>query len=210
MNDKTKNVMCGMMGQKIDDFMAAYHFHRKGKSLNYSRKIGSTRQTIEMVFFSHPSYQPGAIMHVYPWLSVYFPEVNKIANRMTDDINLVVGLDRSTIRQPVQLLADTERWMLFDEEKCDSLAERICTFLKLNTIPLLDDLERVSDFIEIYESGDRRVMLGDAQYVFIIGAYVLQGNSEKGRAVLEERFGKAGPRRRYASIFSYFENEKGE
>ena len=48
-------------------------------------------------------------------------------------------------------------------------------------------------------------MMGDAQYVFIIAAYVLQSEYEKAKVVLEERFGKAGPRRRYASLFTYLD-----
>lgn len=207
MSDKAKKIMCDMMENKIDDFMAMHNFHRKGKSLNYSKKINSTKQNVEMVFFSNPSYQPGAIMHVYPWMSVYFPEVNEIANRMINDINLVAGLDKNTIRQPIQILTDSERWMLLYEDDYNSLAEQICAFLEINTIPLLKSLEKISDFIEIYELKDKRVMMGDAQYVFIVSAYVLQGNYDKAKAVLEARFGKAGLRRRYASIFSYFENE---
>lgn len=207
MNDKAKKVMCDMMENKIDKFMSIYNFHRKGKSLNYSRRINSTKQNVEMLFFSHPSYHPGAIMHIYPWMSVYYPEVNEIANRMINDIKLVAGLKKNTIRQPIQIFTDSERWMLFHEDERSSLAEEICTFLETRTIPLLNRLEQISNFIEIYESKDKRVMMGDAQYVFIVSAYVLQCNYEKAKEVLEERFGKAGPRRQYESLFSYVDNE---
>lgn len=146
-------------------------------------------------------------MHIYPWISIYFAEVNEMANQMINDINLVAGLEKSTIRQPIQILTDSERWMLFDEKEYSSLAEQICVFLQKNTVPLLKNLEKISDFIKIYELKDKRVMMGDAQYIFIVSAYILQGNYEKAIAVLETRFGKATLRRRYASIFSYVENE---
>ena len=200
-----KKVMNDMMENYIDEFMATYGFYRRGKSLNYSRKINDTKQQIEMIFHIKPSYQSGAIMHIYPWMSVYFPKVNELAIQMINDINLVAGLDRSTIRQPIQISTDSERWMLMHEDDCKSLAEQICEFLKTYTMPLLYSLEKISDFIQIFEKEDKRVMMGDAQYVFIIAAYVLQSEYEKAKVVLEERFGKAGPRRRYASLFTYLD-----
>ena len=205
MDNMAKKVMNEMMDNYIDEFMATYGFYRRGKSLNYSRKINDTKQQIEMIFHIKPSYQSGAIMHIYPWMSVYFPKVNELAIQMINDINLVAGLDRSTIRQPIQISTDSERWMLMHEDDCKSLAEQICEFLKTYTMPLLYSLEKISDFIQIFEKEDKRVMMGDAQYVFIIAAYVLQSEYEKAKVVLEERFGKAGPRRRYASLFTYLD-----
>ena len=205
MDNMAKKVMNDMMENYIDEFMATYGFYRRGKSLNYSRKINDTKQQIEMIFHIKPSYQSGAIMHIYPWMSVYFPKVNELAIQMIKDINLVEGLDRSTIRQPIQISTDSERWMLMHEDDCKSLAEQICEFLKTYTMPLLYSLEKISDFIQIFEKEDKRVMMGDAQYVFIIAAYVLQSEYEKAKVVLEERFGKAGPRRRYASLFTYLD-----
>ena len=205
MDNMAKKVMNDMMENYIDEFMATYGFYRRGKSLNYSRKINDTKQHIGMIFHIKPSYQSGAIMHIYPWMSVYFPKVNELAIQMINDINLVAGLDRSTIRQPIQISTDSERWMLMHEDDCKSLAEQICEFLKTYTMPLLYSLEKISDFIQIFEKEDKRVMMGDAQYVFIIAAYVLQSEYEKAKVVLEERFGKAGPRRRYASLFTYLD-----
>lgn len=205
MDNMAKKVMNDMMENYIDEFMATYGFYRRGKSLNYSRKINDTKQQIEMIFHIKPSYQSGAIMHIYPWMSVYFPKVNELAIQMINDINLVAGLDRSTIRQPIQISTDSERWMLMHEDDCKSLAEQICEFLKTYTMPLLYSLEKISDFIQIFEKEDKRVMMGDTQYVFIIAAYVLQSEYEKAKVVLEERFGKAGPRRRYASLFTYLD-----
>lgn len=205
MDNMAKKVMNDMMENYIDEFMATYGFYRRGKSLNYSRKINDTKQQIEMIFHIKPSYQSGAIMHIYPWMSVYFPKVNELAIQMINDINFVAGLDRSTIRQPIQISTDSERWMLMHEDDCKSLAEQICEFLKTYTMPLLYSLEKISDFIQIFEKEDKRVMMGDAQYVFIIAAYVLQSEYEKAKVVLEERFGKAGPRRRYASLFTYLD-----
>ena len=205
MDNMAKKVMNDMMENYIDEFMATYGFYRRGKSLNYSRKINDTKQQIEMIFHIKPSYQSGAIMHIYPWMSVYLTKVNELAIQMINDINLVAGLDRSTIRQPIQISTDSERWMLMHEDDCKSLAEQICEFLKTYTMPLLYSLEKISDFIQIFEKEDKRVMMGDAQYVFIIAAYVLQSEYEKAKVVLEERFGKAGPRRRYASLFTYLD-----
>ena len=57
MDNMAKKVMNDMMENYIDEFMATYGFYRRGKSLNYSRKINDTKQQIEMIFHIKPSSQ---------------------------------------------------------------------------------------------------------------------------------------------------------
>ncbi len=45
MDNMAKKVMNDMMENYIDEFMATYGFYRRGKSLNYSRKINDTKQS---------------------------------------------------------------------------------------------------------------------------------------------------------------------
>ncbi len=109
-------------------------------------------------------------MHIYPWMSVYFPKVNELAIQMINDINLVAGLDRSTIRQPIQISTDSERWMLMHEDDCKSLAEQICEFLKHIRCHCFIVWKKFQILYKFLKKKIKRVMMGDAQYVFIIAA----------------------------------------
>lgn len=207
MNSDVKKLISGMLERNVDEMLMTYDFKRRKNSFIYSKNIGTTKQKIEIVFFSHPTYHPGALAHVYPWQSVYFPEVNAIAKEIVNDINLIGGLKDKTIRQPIQVYTNSERWMLINEKESDKLAIKIGIFLEQYTIPLLNDLRSINDFIRLYEMQDKRLIMSDAQYIFIASAYAVQGDYERGQKVLSERFGKPGLRRRYISAFNYFENK---
>lgn len=206
MNREIKIMLNVMMDKKIDSLMEDYNFKRKKGALIYTRTIDKTKQKVDMVFFSRPSYHPGAIAHIYPWLTVYFPEINKIAEEILENVDTSVSSMKVTVRQPIQIGSDSERWMLLDENDKDILAEKIKDFLAVYTLPILDKLKSVDDYIGIYENKDDSIIWDDAFYIFITSAYVLKGEYVKALHVFERRFGKLGPRKKYASAFSYLEN----
>lgn len=194
-----------MLEESIDDLMEREGFIRKKNSLLYTKKIGTVRQKVDMYFYSHPSYQPNAIMHLYPFFSVSFPRVNEMAKKMTGYVETVIRMKNETVRQPIQLMFKSESWMLIDLEEKKAVALKISEFIKQYTIPLLAELECEEDFIKLYEKQDERVMMADVQHIFVASAYVLRGDYEKGLKVLDSRFGKLG-RRKYANAFQYIEN----
>lgn len=206
MNNEIKKVLNSMLENTIDEFMCEYNFKRRKNSLIYSRNFGTAKQKIEMVYFLHPSYHPEALAHIYPWLYVSYPEVNKIAYEMFKDANLQVASMKETIRQPLQINVNTERWMIINKNDCVHLSESIKFFLQEYTIFLLNSLKSIEDYIALYELKDSRLIMDDAFYIFIVSAYILKGAYEQAQNVLERRFGKSGARERYASAFEYLEN----
>ena len=207
MKNITKKIICNGIENNIDPMMISYDFQRRQNSLIYLRSIDTTKQKIEINFFSNPSYHSGAMAHIYPLLSVYYPKVNEVANKIFGDIRLIENMKNKTINQPIQLGYDhCERWMLMDDNEIDKMAVNISFFLETNTIPFLNELKSVDGFIKQYEMKDKRLFMDDVKYMFIISAYVVQGDWIKGQEVLVKRFGKPGARKQYASAFYYFEN----
>ena len=78
MTTDAKNIINSIIGNEINNLMKANDFKRRGQSINYIRKTQTATQKLEMICFSHPSYHPGAIIHIYPWISIYFPEINHL------------------------------------------------------------------------------------------------------------------------------------
>lgn len=206
MGDEISKILNNMMENTIDEFMYEHNFKRRKNSLIYSRKIETTKQKVKVVFFRHPSYHPGAIAHIYPWLYVCYPELNQIAYEIFKEVNVEMATVENAIRQPIQIYANAKRWMLMEDEKGTCLQDNIKEFLKTHTIPLLDSLKSIEGFIELYEKKDKRVLMDDTFYVFIISAYVFRGEYRQAQDVLEKRFGKPGLRKRYTTAFEYLED----
>lgn len=82
MNAKYKPIALYILENYIDEIMTESDFKRRSNALVYSRTIGTTKQKLEMVCYSHPPYYAGSLLHIYPYMSVYFPEINKTAENM--------------------------------------------------------------------------------------------------------------------------------
>lgn len=205
MNAKYKPIALYVLENYTDEVMIEGGFKRRGNSLNYFRTIGTTKQKLDMACFSHPPYYAGALLHIYPYMSVYFPEIHKVAENMIDNVGEV------TIWRPIKEKPfDSSQWILMTDEKeeIDDIAEKIRIFLKQYIIPLFDELKTIDDYIDKYEQNDERAYLIDERgYFYVASAYVIKGEYAKGLEVLNKRFVGPAIRKRYAKAFEYFETK---
>ena len=210
MKAEEKSIMINIMEYCIDKVMYKYDFKRRGNSFNYIRSIGTTTQKVEMICYFHPSYCPGMLAHIYPWLSVYYPEIDRVSKSIVDDTNIAISNRKdTTLRQPIQIYSDSERWTLMTNrsEEVHTMAEKIGIFLEQYTIPLLDDLKTVDDYINKYVQQDKKIIKDDFFYFYVACAYVSKEEYVKGLEVLEYRFGKPGLRKKYSNAFQFFEKK---
>lgn len=70
MNGDVKKLLYDMMEKNIDKLMFAHDFKRRRNSSIYTRNYGAAKQKVEMTYFLHPSYQPGALAHF--WINIQF------------------------------------------------------------------------------------------------------------------------------------------
>lgn len=203
MNAKYKPIALYILENYTDEVMLGGGFKRRGNSLNYFRTIGSTKQKLDMACFSHPPYFAGSLLHIYPYMSVYFPEIHKVAENMIDNVGDM------TIRQPIQMKPfDTTEWILMTDasEEVNAVAEKIKLFLEQCTLPLLDDLKTIDGYIEKYEQ-HVNLALSEQYYFYVASAYVIRGEYEKGLEVLNKRFVGPAIRKHHAKAFEYFESK---
>lgn len=207
MNAKYKPTVLYILENYTDEVMKEAGFKRRGNSLNYFRTIGTTKQKLDMACFSHPPYYAGALLHIYPYMSVCFPEINETAE------NMISNVGTTTIYQPIKEKPfDAHQWILMTEakEEVDDVAEKIRLFLKQCTIPLFDDLKTIDDYIDKYEQHDERVVLSEKCYFYVASAYAIKGEYKKGLEVLNNRFVGPAIRKFHAKAFEYFEVKLGE
>ena len=211
MNAKYKPIVLYILENYTDDILKESGFKRRSNSLIYSRTIGTTKQKLDMACFSHPPYYAGSLLHIYPYMSVYFPEINKTAENMISNEGTM--RIQQTIRQPIQMKPfDTTQWILMTDEKeeVDAVAEKIRIFLKQNIIPFIDDLKTIDDYVYRYEQREkdtRSVSLGTEYWFFVASAYAIKGEYAKGLEVLDNRFKGLAIRKRYAKAFEYLKSQ---
>lgn len=204
MNAKYKPIALYILENYTDEVMTESGFKRRGNSLNYFRTVGTTKQKLDMACFSHPPYYAGSLLHIYPYMLVYFPEINKTAEKMIDDVG------DTTIRQPIKEKPfDSEQWILMTDEKgeIDGVAEKIRLFLKQCTIPLFNNLKTIDEYIDKYEQHDERVVLSEKSFFYVASAYAIRGEYEKGLEVLNNRFVGPAIRKYHAKAFEFFETK---
>lgn len=200
-----KQVIISLISE-FDYYFAENGFLRKSNSLTCIRKLDGVTQKVEIVFFSNPSYHPGALAHIYPHMQIYIPSVNGTAIEFASHIIPSKWLGQFTIRQPIQIYSSSGDFYLMDVNDYESLKDQLLDFFKMNAMPLFNDLTSEKDYLLLYENKDKRIIWDDNQYLYIAAAYLNEHELIKAKEVIENRFGKKGLRNKYKEVFEYFEN----
>ena len=200
-----KQVIVSLVSE-LDFYFEENGFLRRSNSLTYIRKLDGVTQKVNIVFFSNPSYHPGALAHIYPHMQIYFPSVNGIAKEYASHLIPSKWLDQFTIRQPIQIYSNSGDFYLMDVNDYESLKDQLLDFLKKSAMALFNDLISEKDYLSLYENKDKRIIWDDNQYLYIAATYFNNHDLNKAKEVIENRFGKKGLRKKHKEVFEYFEN----
>ena len=209
MNKDVKNTILNMAETQLDEVLQMNGFKRRSNSLIYARKSKESTQKIEIMYFLHPSYYNNALAHIYPQLSVYYPDIQELAKKILGDTIITSGLKNQILRQPIQVYHDSKDWVLYNEKDNITIGENIKDFLVNYSIPLLNDINNIDGYLEAYWNDDKRIIKDDRQYVYFACACALKKDFNEGYEIVKKRFGKKGTRRQYAALFAYFEDKLG-
>ena len=209
MDKDVKNTILNMAETQLDEVLQMNGFKRRSNSLIYARKSKESTQKIEIMYFLHPSYYNNALAHIYPQLSVYYPDIQELAKKILGDTIITSGLKNQILRQPIQVYHDSKDWVLYNEKDNITIGENIKDFLVNYSIPLLNDINNIDGYLEAYWNNDKRIIKDDRQYVYFACACALKKDFNEGYEIVKKRFGKKGTRRQYAALFAYFEDKLG-
>lgn len=184
-------------------------FVRKSTSSKYVRKMSDVVQEVDFIFDFRPSANPEAIADLLPNLTVFFPEVSRVALEMVDgDVKLLANAPEITLRQQFHIAAPGGKptyWHLYGDDRDRECIESVRTFTESWVLPLLNELMDVNSITRAYESDDERILKQRHFFIYVAAAYVLLNCPEKAGQVLEEKFGRPGARRKYAKAFAYID-----
>ena len=92
MDKDVKNTILNMAETQLDEVLQMNGFKRRSNSLIYARKSKESTQKIEIMYFLHPSYYNNALAHIYPQLSVYYPDIQELAKKILGDTIITLSL----------------------------------------------------------------------------------------------------------------------
>ena len=193
MDKDVKNTILNMAETQLDEVLQMNGFKRRSNSLIYARKSKESTQKIEIMYFLHPSYYNHALAHIYPQLSVYYPDIQELAKKILGDTIITSGLKNQILRQPIQVYHDSKDWVLYNEKDNITIGENIKDFLVNYSIPLLNDINNIDGYLEAYWNDDKRIIKDDRQHVYFACACALKKDFNEGYEIVKKRFGKKGP-----------------
>ena len=193
MDKDVKNTILNMAETQLDEVLQMNGFKRRSNSLIYARKSKESTQKIEIMYFLHPSYYNNALAHIYPQLSVYYPDIQELAKKILGDTIITSGLKNQILRQPIQVYHDSKDWVLYNEKDNITIGENIKDFLVNYSIPLLNDINNIDGYLEAYWNDDIRIIKDDRQHVYFACACALKKDFNEGYEIVKKRFGKKGP-----------------
>ena len=193
MDKDVKNTILNMAETQLDEVLQMNGFKRRSNSLIYARKSKESTQKIEIMYFLHPSYYNNALAHIYPQLSVYYPDIQELAIKILGDTIITSGLKNQILRQPIQVYHDSKDWVLYNEKDNITIGENIKDFLVNYSIPLLNDINNIDGYLEAYWNDDKRIIKDDRQHVYFACACALKKDFNEGYEIVKKRFGKKGP-----------------
>lgn len=193
MGKDVKNTILNMAETQLDEVLQMNGFKRRSNSLIYARKSKESTQKIEIMYFLHPSYYNNALAHIYPQLSVYYPDIQELAKKILGDTIITSGLKNQILRQPIQVYHDSKDWVLYNEKDNITIGENIKDFLVNYSIPLLNDINNIDGYLEAYWNDDKRIIKDDRQHVYFACACALKKDFNEGYEIVKKRFGKKGP-----------------
>lgn len=193
MDKDVKNTILNMAETQLDEVLQMNGFKRRSNSLIYARKSKESTQKIEIMYFLHPSYYNNALAHIYPQLSVYYPDIQELAKKILGDTIITSGLKNQILRQPIQVYHDSKDWVLYNEKDNITIGENIKDFLVNYSIPLLNDINNIDGYLEAYWNDDKRIIKDDRQHVYFACACALKKDFNEGYEIVKKRFGKKRP-----------------
>jgi hypothetical protein len=200
----------------LDSAFCAAGFSLKKRALCYQRRLPEIAQEFKIVFDVNPRYEQLAVAHVLPQVVFISPMIGEVVQQMTGGDPQLVGLGDigMMLRHQLQNLAPKgeqrqqgSRWFIHTEADVSSLIVDISDFTTTYALPFLEQYRDIASITQGFEAGDERLCMDRRFYLYVAATFVYTNQPDKALGILEEVFGRPGPRKQYARAFEYVQNK---
>lgn len=199
-----------LTGSSLESALVSAGFSRRDDSLTYVRQLPEILQRFKLVFDVNPKYEPQAVAHLLPQVVFESPILGDIVRQMEGDSSMVPEIVNLVLRHQLQNLAPKgeqrqrgSRWFLHDEADAVSLISDIGGFTGAYVLPFLNQYRDIASLAQGFGAGDERLRMDRRLYLYMAAAFVHANLPDKALGVLQEVFGRPGPRKQYARAFEY-------
>ncbi len=207
MKAEINECLCANLEKGMDAWLLQSGFVRRKNTLVYARELADALQRIEITMEIHPADRPDSAAAIYPWLEISMDAVEKlIIEMMGGDLSPLPGPAGGTLREPIEFTsakAAPARWLIFQPDSLPGVVGEMKSFMQRWTLPFLDTYSNPKGICDAYDRGDARIINDLAQKIRVAAAMVLCGRGADAMDVMEQWFGKSGPRKRFQRIFDY-------
>ena len=180
-------------------------FEKKSSKIDFTRKIGSSRQLVSFTANYLPKYEDKIEIHLFPKMSIYMPCIKeKSLELVGQDRFILANAPDLIINQPIEFTAPKAfrvEWCSTGREEIYETTRAVIDFIGNWTLPLLDNLTSPIDLIRFYESNDSRMMKQTHWYIFVASSYCIEKQKDKALAVLQNNIKTNLQKIRYSAAF---------
>ena len=198
-----KAALIGALVAEMDSFLEVEDYRRSPQGLVYSRAKGDKKCQFAVEFASNPSYELNSLAHITPALRIANCRISECALQLVEDPLLLANAPKVIQNRRLSMVTDPQmpEWYVADvNQLTDTMGEIREVFFDLG-MPFLNDYSTATGIIRQHEVGDTRALRQQHYYVYVIAAYLLEGNAEAARVLLQEKFAKPGIKRRFESLW---------
>ncbi|KGX83103.1 hypothetical protein N783_08450 [Pontibacillus marinus BH030004 = DSM 16465] len=206
-----KEKTIAMMEKELDALLKAKGFSRRKNSTKYLRNFKESSQGVELTTIINPKYQSHAEAHLYPWIKIEVPNVNKIALNMVGDEKLLANKPDITLRQPLETLIPKsyqKRLFFYEDEGYLQIGEKLKFYMINWVFNFLDEVSTAKGIVKSYENKDARPLKSDQWIIYVTASYISLDEYDKAKKVLEDNFSSIGKQKRYREAFNYLDKLK--
>ena len=196
------------LSEMFDPVMKEKNFNRKSNSLVYLKKTNVLTHKIYFHFQCSPHFLPEVDAYLNPTYRLYIPDVSHKALELLGDNKMALGLDPEIVlSQPYYFFIEDHDTIPYlsltlnkdNTQDLNQLKEIITRWV----LPQVNKINNLQDFVKIYED-NFPFSISKKDYIFFIAAYIILGQKERARNLLEKEFSKQGAKSLYKPLYENF------
>jgi hypothetical protein len=198
-----KTALIAALNVGMDSSLGTEGYRRSPKGLVYSHTVDGVRCQFAVEFASNPSYAPGGLAHLTPALHIANQSISERALQLVEDPLLLANAPEVIQNRRLTMVTDPQmpEWYIADVAQLGDVIGEIREVFFDHGMPFLNDYSTTSGIIRQHETGDTLALRQQHYYVYVIAAYLLEGDAEAARALLLEKFAKPRIKRRFESLW---------
>lgn len=205
-HDVIKDAVLNYIVKPSDAYLSGIGFKRIRNSFKQIRKFKDSTQTIAVII-SYPRYSDDkSVAHIQARYHLVMPQIDAVLSEM--DRERFFSITSDIMENIGNLRARPEYWEMrpygISEQEYAPIETSMSEILVNDVVPFLDDYYSPESLVEGHLKKDPRLPRGSDWLVHVAAAYVVLGEKNKAKEILETAFmDKLGLKKQFCRVLQY-------